>query len=378
MSPKVILIGGNHHNGLGLAREFGRHGIRPYGLIVGQDSKRSFVRSSRYWEKTWYASTDVEAIETAVSLFDEETEKPVLIPWSDSAAEAIDLQLDSLSKQFILPSINNQQGEIARLMDKLAQTHFASEHGLKMLPSEIIDLTTDVMGIGIDMPVILKPVTSVEGKKSDMLICKNSDDLKSAVKVLREKSFSRILAQYYMPEREEYVLTGAISKLRSSFSVARRIRQWPPNFGTGSFSDFATSVSVTEFCTEVLNVLSDIGYSGPIDFELFGAASGELYVNEINWRSSGRNFVSLYTGVPSTFMWYCDVIGREFEAPLINTKNGYSMNEATDPKHVISRRISLLQWMKDVRRTNSFAVWAPDDPAPAFWRYLQMASKAFR
>lgn len=31
---KVILIGGSHHNGLGLVRSFGVNGIRPYGIIV--------------------------------------------------------------------------------------------------------------------------------------------------------------------------------------------------------------------------------------------------------------------------------------------------------------------------------------------------------
>ena len=32
---KVILIGGDHHNCLELVREFARHGIAAYGVIVG-------------------------------------------------------------------------------------------------------------------------------------------------------------------------------------------------------------------------------------------------------------------------------------------------------------------------------------------------------
>ena len=47
---KVILIGGDHHNGLGLARSFGINGIKPYGIIVTGRNKHSFISKSKYWE----------------------------------------------------------------------------------------------------------------------------------------------------------------------------------------------------------------------------------------------------------------------------------------------------------------------------------------
>lgn len=38
-SNKVILIGSNHHNGLGLVRSFGIHGIRPYGVLLNGSTR---------------------------------------------------------------------------------------------------------------------------------------------------------------------------------------------------------------------------------------------------------------------------------------------------------------------------------------------------
>ena len=63
LKNKVILIGGNHHNGLGLARSFGVNGIKPYGVIVGEGAEHGFVRKSKYWAKTWVIKSDDEIVE---------------------------------------------------------------------------------------------------------------------------------------------------------------------------------------------------------------------------------------------------------------------------------------------------------------------------
>lgn len=107
---KIILIGGNHHNGLGLVRSFGVNGIKPLGIIIGNNKKNSFVTKSRYWEKTWVFSSEKEAISFLLGNFKQEIEKPVIIPWSDSAAAEIDNNLDALMPFFIVPSLGGIQG----------------------------------------------------------------------------------------------------------------------------------------------------------------------------------------------------------------------------------------------------------------------------
>ena len=101
-------------------------------------------------------------------------------------------------------------------------------------------------------------------------------------------------------------------------------------------------------------------------------------MNELNWRSSGRNFVYSFTGIDSAYIYYCERIGKDCPIPRINRKSGYNMNDATDMKHVIKKDISLACWLKDLKRTKSFAVWDRKDLAPVFNRYLRMIKRTIR
>lgn len=371
---KVILLGGNHHNGLGLVRSFGRHGIKPYGIIIGNGSEDSFVAKSKFWKKTWSVKTEEDALRIILDSFANETPRPVIIPWSDGAAKIVDTNYDRLSKHFIVPSINNLQGEIFRLMNKEEQILFASSNSLRMLPSKIYK-TCEEKNPMIKFPVILKPVTSVEGKKSDMSICFDIDNFRKSINELKAKGFERILVQKYLDTKTEYLLTGSISDRRYSFSLARNIRQWPPNFGTFSFSETETEDYMKNFCCDVLDRIAKAGYRGPIDIEIFKDGNDELYINEFNWRSSGRNFISKHTHVESAYMYYCDIVGIDYRDKLFNDISMCIMNEITDIKHVFRKELSFWRWLLDLKKTRSFAVWDLRDPRPAFKRYRIMISR---
>ena len=205
---KVILIGGSHHNGLGLVRTFGINGINPYGIIIGKKSEKSFLHQSKYWKKTWCVFSPKEALQILQEEFKNEEKKPVVIPWSDDMAEVIDKNLNNLSEKFILPSFSNIQGKIVELMDKQNQSEFASKYGIQMLESQIIEEFNLIENIKIPYPRILKPVASVEGEKLDIAICNNEEEFIKALQKIKKTGYKRILIQQYLGERKEYVLTG--------------------------------------------------------------------------------------------------------------------------------------------------------------------------
>ena len=366
---QVILIGGNHHNGLGLVRSFGVHGIHPYGIVVGKGAKNSFIRKSKYWAKTWDVKDDEEAIALLKTHFCNCSLKPVVIPWSDGAAEAIDSHYDELSSFFILPSINNKQGEIVSLMDKNEQALFAEKYGIPMLATKVTSLIKDETESPLQFPVILKPVSSVEGTKDDMCICANQAEYNKAVSELKEKGFNRILIQQYLPERKEYVVAGAISDKRFSFAITEHIRQWPPKVGTGSYSKVIVSKPLDEFCKKTLDIIQAAGYRGPIDFEFFSDMNGRFYLNEINWRSSGRNFISIVNNIHSAYIYYCDVTGLQYSSRLYNDEEFYSMNDANDFKHIFKKEITVKQWIRDFKNAKSHSVWDRQDMKPFYARF---------
>jgi predicted ATP-grasp superfamily ATP-dependent carboligase len=365
----VVLIGGNHHNGLGLVRSFGINGIKAYGIIVGEDAEMSFCRKSKYWKQTWAVKTEEEALVLLKKEFSNKKLKPVVIPYSDGVAKIIDNHLEELSIDFILPSLNNEEGAIAKLMDKQRQVAFAKTHGLKMLESYILDISKNkIYDLKIPLPVILKPVASVEGKKSDISICKTDKDYQSSVDIFRKNGYKRLLVQKYLENKDEYVLTGSIAKELITFDLVKSIRRWPVGNGTGSFSEFVVRNEPIEFGKLVLNKLSEIGYRGPIDIEFFEDKNHFFYLNEINWRSSGRNFVSLYTGNYSGYQYYCKCINYPMDNTKVFRKSGYNMNECTDIRHLF-KGYPLLAWLRDVRKSQSFAYWYNEDLRPAFAQY---------
>ena len=102
---KVIIIGGDHYNALGLARVFGVNGVKPYGLLISYSKHKrdNFCYASKYWEQTWFAHDETEALQILMKEFSGEPEKPVLVPSSDGAAIAIDERGAELDQYFLLP-----------------------------------------------------------------------------------------------------------------------------------------------------------------------------------------------------------------------------------------------------------------------------------
>lgn len=362
---RVVLFGEDHHNILGLVRDFGVNGVKPLGIIVSTKSDKLFSSLSKYWEEVYCVDSEEDGIELLKNNFINKIKPTVVIASSDTAAAALDIHYDELNKNFILPGFD-VGGKVFELMNKERQVKYANEIGIETIASKIMILNNDYE-FSERYPVILKPVVSVEGEKADIKICYTREEEESSVHFLVSRGYQRVLRQLYLVDKSEYVLTGAVMPIlhKCNFSLVKNVRQWPMFSGTGSFSEFVTSESMLTFCNQVMEKIQKSGYSGLIDIEFFKTREGKIYLNEINWRSSGRNFISLYTEVHSAYWWYCAVINKNYDnGCMIPAKAGYTMNEIADVRHCFKRNISIIKWLLDVKRTNSFAVWNFQDMEP--------------
>lgn len=376
--PDVIIIGGNHHNPLGVVRSFGVNGIRPYGIIVVGKEKNSFVAKSRYWKKTWLASTDAEAIEIMKRNFCNRAQKPVVITCSDSIAMEIDLRLDELKEHFILPTMGNCQGAIAELMDKHKQVEFCEKNGLLMAKSWIVDLQSDDWPEDITYPVFFKPVTSAEGVKLDIKRCDDEEISKKYKEVLRDKGYKRFLLQEYIPFDRELVFDGSTAD-EDAFIISENVREWPLTGGTNCFFVVDGNTSLQKSCLRILDVMKKSHFTGCFDVELFDY-NGKIYVNEFNWRNTGNSFFALGTNVHYAVIWYLSKIGEDVSYLQHTTTdtNQYAMNEATDTRNILCHRVSFLEWLCDWKKTKSFALWFSKDPIPAVYRYVYLLRELFK
>lgn len=376
--PPIILMGGSHHNGLGLVRSFGIHGVRPYGIIVcsADKPKESFIAHSRYWKKTFLVTSNEEALYVLQrefgSVAEQMGQKAVVITWSDSTEMTVDQHLESLKGKFALPSAGGVQGRIVSLMDKEKQVEFCKEQGLRMAQSLVVNLEEENLPEDIAYPVMFKPVTSAEGEKLDIRKCASRDEALCYMKVLRQKGYRRFLVQEYIDFDRELEFVGSTGK-EDAYLISENLREWPVIGGTNSFFGVVKEKYVKDGCKEILAAMKAVGYSGCFDVEFFDV-KGEIYVNEFNWRNTGNSFFQLGTGVPYALIWYLSQCGQDTSKLRHTTDdtNQYAMNEATDLRHVVYGSLSLWEWLRDCHRTQSFALWFIRDPIPTIRQYAYL------
>ena len=361
----VILVGGNHYNGLALVRAFARYNIEAYGIIIGEDAADGFLRTSKCWVQTWYIKEDQELIPCLRRIAPGFTRKPVIIAWSDGAAAEIDKHYDELRDTFILPSIGGGQEVLYRAMNKESQVEFAGKCGLDTAKSFVIDLPAAGIPEEMPYPCIGKPIVSCEGEKKDIKKLDNEEELRDYLNTLTEKGYSQILIQEYLNIETEYDIQGYCHQDRSAYLVTQKVRVWPNIGGPTSYSFTIDDPEFNAVAEDIIAVLRSIRYSGLFDVDIF-YAGGKYYFNEINWRSSALGYIAANAGLYYPVLWYSAVTGIEIKALQQEqiTYGLYSMNEFKDIFHVFCGDISMPAWLKQYRQCTGFAYKSKQDPKP--------------
>lgn len=377
---KVILIGGNHHNGLGLVRCFGINKIFPYGIIVGHDAAHGFLQKSKYWAKTWTIQNDTDIPEFLLHHFPDEAERPVVIPYSDAAAEIIDLNYNRLKDHFILPSIGEKQGNIAVLMDKQEQYKFATAHDIPMAKSCVVELNHIILPDDMVYPCIVKPVVSAEGIKSDIRKCDTKEETLKYLLELQKKGYHRFLVQEYLDFETEYVMIGMIYAPECAWLNLKKLRIWPLVGGSSSLLQLTANSQIESFYEKVRTAFDSVGYDGLFDVDAL-YANGKMYLNEINWRNSGVIYSVLGTSVYYPVAWYyLKAIGKLPQNYVCTCKDQsiHAMDEALDLRHVVCHNITLKQWFHSKKMCRSFALWYTPDLKPTIAQYFHLAKELIK
>ncbi len=369
---KVVIVGGDHHNGLNLARMIGKRNIAVTAMIV-TDNNYSFMSHSKYIDEYHIFHTEKEAFDYILANYISGDEKPFIIPYSDGAAQELDIRLDEFSRYFYVPSIDNKQGEIARLMNKKEQYDWAVENNIKMAKSEVIKLQTGntFADKWSEYPCILKPIVSAQGIKADIEICQNKSELEDSIKSFIEKDYKSVLIQPYLTIDYEIVVFGCICKNISQPIVIPNevIRTFPINKGTNCFSKIITDEKIIDACRNIIIKLQKTGFYGLYDVELL-VVNNEVYLNEINYRNSGGDYRIVSQGYFYPLIWINDCLGIDNNEFLnYKLKPTYSMTFWYDYQHVKHGRISFKEWIKDVKKTSSFALYYKGDMKPVYSYY---------
>lgn len=357
----AIVIGANHHNTLGVVRSLGEMNVIVHLILVGNSG--SFVLKSKYISCSRIVKSKDEVLGCLIENYPPSSDKIVLFPCNDKVAEVIDVNYSLLSQRFILPNINNSPNQISIAMNKDFMQEVAVEAGL-ITPKYCVLHQNNKLPDDIAFPCITKTLRSVDGSKSDIIVCYNRDELIKAIKP--ENDY--LIEDFIEKEYELNVLGCSLDHGDIVFvpGVIRKIREWPHKKGSSSFSavysleDYGLSKEVID------KFIKSLKYEGLFSIE-FISKDGVNYFLEVNLRNDGNGYISTSMGLNLAYIFYS--YSRTHKVQQDNDYQRYPfyfMEDFTDIKHVMSHNITFKEWRECHKKVNCFLCYNSKDSKPFY------------
>jgi predicted ATP-grasp superfamily ATP-dependent carboligase len=326
----VIVTAGGPVNGLGVIRAFGRRKIPVIYLDV---SNGDATKYSRYITERVEVKSSMESetgyIQTLINLGKQIKSKMLIIPTNDSDVFVLSKYKHELEQYYYLPVAEFEI--VNKLVNKKAFYELLSEmnisHPKTYFPESLMDLQETGMKIGY--PYIIKPIHSLPfqrkfGRKNFAV---NSDkELFRAIEQLKDKSID-VMIQEIIPGNEIYMLYTYFNKESEPLAVCGydKIRQYPPDFGSGSF---CKSNWRSQPIKECINLLKHMKYKGFAEPELKkDPRDGKYKLLEVNARTTTENRLSAACGLDMEYICYLDVTGYLQKTSLLSPQNDVSWVE---------------------------------------------------
>lgn len=369
MNNEIIIIGGNHHNMLGITRALGENGLR-VNLIVTNNNKYAFVVKSKYVKTYCIVKEDEKQILDILENKYDKNKKSILLPTSDFAAYVIDKNLDKLKLKFIVPNINYKQSEIIKYMNKYNQYILAKKYNINMAKSVECDLENFEF-LGNCYPYIVKPLESIDGEKNDITICKNKKELFKAIEEFRNKEYKKVIIQEFIKYDKEITLMGCIwgKKLILPGGV-EKIRRFPKNKGNVSYGIVKPIEKIGVNIKPIENLLKDINYNGMFDIEIFKIGKN-FWLNEINFRNSGNSYVLTYKNIYLAYIYILLICNDELSNININFFDEFHIrDEFLERNQLLKKNISLKEYFNAKIKSKVGFIKNKKDRAPEYWKRI--------
>lgn len=369
IGSKAIIIGDSFNNTLGLIRSLGEGGVEQTVILIG-DTDRLYIKKSRYLKKSniYQISNFNSCLELLLSIADKNC-KDVLLCTNDKAATFIDENEEVLSKYYQTPMNGKKLGNY---MNKDKQCLIAKECGFDV-PQSLIYHKGDDINIDFRFPLIIKPLSSIKGEKSDIHICNDINELKQNLYL--DSSCYDFLIQEFIEKEYEINIVG-ISTDNGVLAPGgiQKIRYYPEIYSPCSFGHYR-SISNFNFDIKPLQKFMDkIGYRGLFSIELLHC-NGKNYFLEVNFRNDGLAYAATVAGVnfPVIFLQNTPFL-RTY-----NINNIYMMDLSSDYCHVKDGNISWFNWFSCFIKTRCQLNFNWKDISPTRHYYkAKIKSKLFR
>ena len=388
---KAVVLGCNYYIGLSIIRCLGREGIHV--VACDYDFDNSYGAKSKYISEFLKIENlnnfGEEAFQGLIEYGKKQDEKPVLLPTHDKYVEFIDEYYDELEKYYL---ISQAKGLNSKLLDKWTLYDIAKENGVK-IPATINandENLVEKVKNEVGFPCIIKPVDTVEFTKifrNKVFICNNVEEMEEGIKKAKDNDIE-IFVQEIVPGFDDCMLTYDYYIDRSGktthYMTAQKQRQWPINFGASCFT-------IQKYNQKLIDMskpfLENIGYRGfgEIEYKRH-EKTGEIYLIEINARTTNFNNLIYKVGLNMPYIAYLDLTGqlKESDCKYIDYDTNLAFIYGFEDmvaiwRYARTKQVSILKSLKiSFSRKWAPAIFAINDLKPWFFFNKILLGKVFR
>lgn len=336
---QVVILGDPFNNTLGLIRSLGEANIGFILILVGNED-RLFVSKSKYIKSDCLYCINKINDSLDILLNFNNNKKLFLIATNDIAAKFIDDNEPVLSDFYITP-MNGKH--IGNLFQKNKQCLLAKQCGLDVPKSLTFERNDSLEHLDF-FPLLLKPILSTKGEKSDIHICYNKKELNEALK--KSSKCNSFIVQEYIEKDFEINILGVSTKEGIVCPGGiKKIRHYPTIYSPCSFGKYISIKDLSIDVEAIKSYISNIGYIGLFSVE-FLKKGDKFYFMEFNFRNDGLAYTATCAGINMP-----EILIKGEIPSHIKFKSIYMMDYSIDFCHVKDGNISLLTWIIDFIKT---------------------------
>ncbi len=380
----AVVIGGDHQ-GLGVARSLGRHGV-PVCVV---DDEPSIATSSRYTshrvrvDDLRTPEATLEALEVARHRFG--LEGWVLYPTRDETVAALAAHREELARWFRVPT--PPWACIQQAWDKRRTHRLAQELSIPAPRTWCPATEADLAEVDTTVPLVVKPAikehffysTGVKGwrvgSRAELV-----DAFRRGTSVVGADG--ELLVQEMVPGDAGQRAFCAFFKdgaAVASMTVARH-RQHPSDLGRAS--TYVETVDAPELAEPSVRLLAHIGYYGLVEVEYkVDPRDGVPKLLDVNARTWGYHTLGQAAGVDFPYLLHQDQLGHQV-APVRAREGVRWIRLVTDVPNAVRDlrrgRLDLRQYLSSLRGVDVEAVLSLRDPLPALHELALLPYLALR
>ncbi len=351
---KILLIGANHHNILGVIESLAQKDIKPY-VIVRNDINEQYILHSRYIKKGWLCLSDDEMLETITNNFKNEKSKTIIYSCDDSVTCFIDKNYQLLKNNFFLP-ISGRIGEMEILMNKQYMTSLASKVGLDVPKSWVVDNLQ--IPDEIQYPCITKAISSIKGNKDNIKICYNETELHD---FLKSEHCNTIQIQEFINKSFEFQFLGFSFDNANEVLITGRTHIDRPNGIDNTFflSFDKSEPEYSDTLDKVKEFIKRTQYNGPFSVEFLKSKDGKNYFTEMNFRNDGNAYCQTSAGINVPYIAYLYYSGQDYKKEITKSEihKVYLIPEMAYLRRVWAGEIKIKDYLKDLKRADCYTTY---------------------